>query len=88
MNELSDLKERSGVLCDPPAFRLDVDQIGAGLFTNFHRISSNFPLERRTSARKKSRKIHFSQSDLKPIFAAIGLVVRFDWLSGGDLSFN
>ena len=54
VKELSNFKARSMVLRDPPAFRLDCDPIGAGLITNFHQILSNFPLERQTSARKKS----------------------------------
>ena len=54
MKELSDLKERSWVLRDPPAFRLNFDQNRSGIDHEFHRISSNFPLERRTSTRKKS----------------------------------
>ena len=66
VKELSDLKERSWVLRDSPAFRLDFNQNWSGIDHEFHRISSNFPLERRTSARKKSSQIYFNPSELKP----------------------
>ena len=49
-----------------PAFRLDFDQNRSGIDHEFHRISLDFPLERRTSARKKSSQIHFNPSELKP----------------------
>ena len=87
VKELSDLKERSWVLHDPPAFRLDCEAIGAELIMNFHSISSNFSLERWTSARKKSSKFASIRMTWSPIFVGIGLVVRFDRLSGGNLSF-
>ena len=40
----------------PSPFRLDCEAIGAGLITNFSLISSNFPLEFRTSTRKNTSK--------------------------------
>ena len=49
-----------------PAFRLDFDQNQSGIDHEFHRISSDFPLERRTSTRKKSSRIRFNPSELKP----------------------
>ena len=71
----------------PPAFRLDCEAIGAGLITNFSLISSNFPIEFRTSTRKNPSKFASIHENWSPILAAIGLVVRFDRLSGGNLSF-
>ena len=71
----------------PPAFRLDCEAIGVGLITNFSLISSNFPLEFRTSTRKNPSKFTSIYENWSPILAAIGLVVRFDQLSGGNLSF-
>ena len=56
MKELSKFRGRSLVHCDPPAFRLDCKAIGAGLIANFSMISSNFPLEFRTSTRKNPSK--------------------------------
>ena len=56
MKELSEFQGRSLVHRDPPAFRLDCEAIGAGLIANFSLISSNFPLEFRTSARKNPSK--------------------------------
>ena len=55
VKELSKFRGRSLVHRDPPAFRLDWEAIGAGLITNFSLISSNFPNEFRTSARKNPR---------------------------------
>ena len=52
VKELSKFRGRSLVHRDPPAFRLDCEAIGAGFIVNFSLISSNFPLEFRTSARK------------------------------------
>ena len=66
VKELSDLKERSWFLRDPPTFRLNFDQNQSGIDYEFHRISSDFPLERRTSTRKKSSQIRFNSSELKP----------------------
>ena len=56
MKELSEFRGRSLVHRGPPAFRLDCEAIGAGLIANFSLISSNFPLEFRTSARKNLSK--------------------------------
>ena len=56
MKELSKFRGRSLVHCDPLAFRLDCNAIGAGLIANFSLISSNLPLEFRTSARKNPSK--------------------------------
>ena len=62
LKELSDLKERIWVLHDPPMFRLDFDQNRSEIDHEFHRISSDFPLEHWTSARKKSSQIRFNPS--------------------------
>ena len=70
-----------------PAFRLDCKAIGVGLIANFSLISSNFPLEFQTSARKNRSKFASIHENWSPILAKIGLVVRFDRLSGGNLSF-
>ena len=56
VKEISKFRGRSLVHRDPPAFRLDYEDIGAGLITNFSLISSNFPLEFRTSTRKNLSK--------------------------------
>ena len=69
---------RSLVHRDPPTFRLDCEAIGAGLITNFSLISSNFPLEFRTSTRKNLSKFASIHESSSLILAAIGLVVRFD----------
>ena len=87
MKELSEFRGRSLVHRDPPAFRLDCEAIGAGLIANFSLISSNFPLEFRTSTRKNLTKFASIHENWSPILEAIGLVVRFDRLSGGNLSF-
>ena len=87
MKELSEFQGRSLVHRDPPAFRLDCDAIGAGLIANFSLISSNFPLEFRTSARKNPSRFTSIHENWSPILAAIGLVVWFNRLSGGNLSF-
>ena len=78
---------RSLVHRDPPAFRLDCDAIGVGLITNSSLISSNFPLEFRMSARKNPSKFASIHENWSQILTAIGLVVRFNRLSRGNLSF-
>ena len=87
VKKLSEFRRRSLVHRVPPAFRLDCEAIGAGLITNFSLISSNFPLEFRTSTRKNPSKFASIHENWSPILAEIGLVVRFDRLSGGNLSF-
>ena len=87
VKELSKFRGRSLVHRDPPAFRLDSESIGAGLIANFSLISCNFPLEFRTSTRKNPSKFASIHENWSPILAAIGLLVRFDRLSGGNLSF-
>ena len=87
MKELSEFRGRSLVHRDPPAFRLDCQAIGAGLIVNFSFISSNFPLEFRTSTRKNPSKFASIHENWSPILMTIGLVVRFDRLLGGNLSF-
>ena len=87
VKKLSKFRGRSLVHRVPPAFRLDCEAIGVGLITNFSLISSNFPLEFRTSTRKNPSKFASIHENWSPILAAIGLVVRFDRLSGGNLSF-
>ena len=62
VKKLSEFRERSLVHRVPPAFRLDCEAIGAGLITNFSLISSNFPLEFRTSTRKNPSKIWFQST--------------------------
>ena len=87
VKKLSEFRGRSLVHRVPPAFRLDCEAIGAGLITNFSLISSNFPLEFRTSTRKNPSKFASIHENLSPILGAIGLLVRFDRLSAGNLSF-
>ena len=87
VKKLSKFRGRSLVHRVLPAFRLDCEAIGAGLITNFSLISSNFPLEFRTSTRKNPSKFASIHENWSTILAAIGLVVRFDRLSGGNLSF-
>ena len=87
VNELSEFRGRSLVHRDPPAFRLDSEGIGAGLITNSSLISSNFPLEFRKSVRKDPSKFTLIRANWSLILVAIGLVVRFDRLSRGNLSF-
>ena len=87
VKKLSEFRGRSLVHRVPPAFRLDCEAIGAGLITNFSLISSNFPLEFRTSTRKNPSKFASIHENWSPILAAIGLVVRFDRLSRCNLSF-
>ena len=84
VKKLSEFRGRSLVHRDPPAFRLDCEAIGAGLITNFFLISSNFPLEFRTSTRKNPSKFASIHENWSPVLAAIGLVVRFYRLSGGN----
>ena len=86
MKELNEFRERYLVHRDPPAFRLDSEGIGAGLITNSS-ISSNFPLEFRKSVRKDPSKFTPIRANWSLILVAIGLVVRFDRLSRGNLSF-
>ena len=81
VKKLSEFRGRSLVHRVPPAFRLDCEAIGAGLITNFSLISSNFPLEFRTSTRKNPSKFASIHENWSPILAAIGLVERFDRLS-------
>ena len=69
-------------------FRLNRDPIGAGFVVINRLISSNFPLELRTSVRKKPVKFASIRVNWSPIFVAIGLVVRFNQLSDGNLSFD
>ena len=70
-----------------PAFRLNCEAIGAGLIANSPLISSNFPLEFRTSTRKNPSKFTSIHENWSPIIAEIRLVVIFDRLSWGNLSF-
>ena len=74
VKELSEFQGRSVVHRDPPAFRLDCEAIGVGLITNFSLISSNFPLQFRTSTRKNPSKFASIHENWSPILAAIGLV--------------
>ena len=87
VKELSEFRGRSLVHRDPPAFRLNSEGIGAGLITNSSLISSNFPLEFRKSVRKDPSKFTPIRANWSIILVAIGLVVRFDRLSRGNLSF-
>ena len=81
MKELSEFRSRSLVHRDPPP---RFDSIAKQLERDWSQISPwihrIFPLN---SERPRGR-IHKNWS---PILAEIGLVVRFDWLSGGNLSF-
>ena len=85
--EIKQIWRKSKVLRDPLMFKLNCKAIGAGLMANFLLISSNFSLEFRTSARKKSRKFALIHVNWSLILAEIRLVVRFDWSSSGNLSF-
>ena len=87
MKKLSEFRGRSLVYRVTPAFKLDCEAIGAGLITTFSLISLNFPLEFRTSTRKNPSKFASIYENWSPILAEIGLVVRFDRLSGGNLNF-
>ena len=87
VKKLSEFQGRSLVHRDPTAFRLDCKAIGAGLILNFSLILSNFPLEFRTSARTNSSKFTSIHENWSLILAEIALVVRFDRLSGRNLSF-
>ena len=87
VKELSKFRGRSLVHRDPPAFRLDSEGIGAGLIANSSLISSNFPIEFRKSVRKEPSKFTPIRANWSLILVAIGLKVRFDRLSRGNLSF-
>ena len=87
VKKLSEFRGRSLVHRDSPAFRLDSEGIGAGLIANSSLISSNFPLEFRKSVRKDPSKFTPIRANWSSILVAIGLVVRFDRLSRGNLSF-
>ena len=87
VKELSEFRGRSLVHRDPPAFRLDSEGIGAGLITNSSLISSNFPLEFRKSVRKDPSKFTPIHANWSLILVEIRLLVRFDRLSRGNLSF-
>ena len=88
MKELRDLKERSLVLRDPPAFRLDFDQNQSGIDHEFYRISSDYPLNAERPLARNQAKSASIQVNWSPILTTIGLVMRFDQLLGGNLSFN
>ena len=87
MKELSEFRGRSLVHRDPPTFRLNSEGIGAGLITNSSLISSNFLLEFRKSVGKDPSKFTPIRANWSLILMAIRLVVRFDQLSRGNLSF-
>ena len=87
LKELSEFRGRSLVHRDPPAFRLNSEEIGAGLITNSSLISSNFPLEFRKFVRKDPSKFTLIRANWSLILVAIRLLVRFDRLSRGNLSF-
>ena len=87
VKELSKFRGRSLVHRDHPAFRLNSEGIGAVLITNSSLISSNFSLEFRKSVRKDPSKFTPIRANWSLILMAIRLVVRFDRLSRGNLSF-
>ena len=87
VKKLSEFRGRSLVHRVPPAFRLNSEGIGAGLIKNSSLISSNFPLEFRKSVRKDPSKFTLIRGNWRLILVAIGLVVRFNRLSRGNLSF-
>ena len=87
VKELSKFWGRSLVYHDPPAFKLNSEGIGAGLITNSSLISSKFPLEFWKSVGKDPSKFTPIRANWSLILMEIGLVVRFDRLSGGNLSF-
>ena len=87
VKELSKFRGISLVHCDSPAFRLNSKGIGAGLITKSSLISSNFPFEFRKSVGKDPSKFTPIRANWSLILAAIVLVVRFDQLSRGNLSF-
>ena len=87
VKELTKFQGRSLVHRDPPAFRLKSERIGAGLITNSSLISTNFPLEFQKSVGKDLSKFTPIRANWSLILAAIGIVVRFDRLSRGNLSF-
>ena len=55
------------------------------IFIGFHRI---FPLNAERAWGRNQAKSASIWVNWSPIFVEIGLVVRFDRLSGGNLSFN
>ena len=87
VKKLSEFRGRSLVHRVPPAFRLNSEGIGAGLITNSSLISSNFPLEFRKSVRKDPSKFTPIRANWSLILVEIGLVVRFNQLSRGNLIF-
>ena len=87
VKELSEFRGRSLVHRVSPTLRLDSEGIGAGLIANSSLISSNFSLEFRKSVRKDPSKFTLIRANWDLILVAIGLVVRFDRLSRGNLSF-
>ena len=88
VEELNNSKERSWVLCNSPAFRLNCEAIEAGWIASSSLISSSFPHDFRTSTRKNPSKFPSIHANSSLILVAIGLVVRFDRLLGGNLSFD
>ena len=66
VRQLSKFEGRSWVHNDSPAFRLDHNLIKVGFVVINHRIRSNFPLKRRTSAEEDTAQIHFNPHELKP----------------------
>ena len=70
VKKLSEFRGRSLVHRDPPGFILDCKAIGEGLITNFSLISSNFPLEFRTSTRKNPSKFASINENWIPILTA------------------
>ena len=80
VKKISKFRGRSLVHRDPPAFRLNSEGIGEGLITDF-------PLEFRKSVRKDPSKFTPIHANWSLILMAIRLVVRFDRLSRGNLSF-
>ena len=87
VKKLSEFRGISLVHHVPPAFILDSKGIGPGLIANSSLISSNFPLEFRKSVRKDPSIFTPIRTNWSLILVAIGLVVRFDRLSRGNLSF-
>ena len=87
VKQLSKFERRSWVHHDSPVFRLNHNPIGAGFVVIYRWIWSNFPLQHRTSARKKPRKFTSIRVNWRPIFTAIRLAVRFNPSSNGNLNF-
>ena len=72
----------------PPRLDFILIKIGAGLITNsigFHRI---FPVNAERPRGRNQAKSALIRKNWSHILAAIRLVVRFDRLLGGSLSFN